>query len=266
MELVVERLRSTYGDLVAVDDVSLHVRAGQVVAIVGPNGCGKSTLLRSIARLHRPQRGKVLLNGEDLWALRPKEAARRVALLPQSPQAPEAMTVWDLVRFGRHPHQGLFHQWSKEDARACQAAMELTGTTRLAHRLLDQLSGGQRQLGWLAMVLAQETPVILLDEPTSMLDLGHQVEVLSLVRDLAARSGRMVIMVLHDLSAAARFADVLVAMRDGRVVAAGPPQLIVDADLVRQLYDVEADVLPAPGSGAPVVVAQPRRQPALSLV
>lgn len=266
MELVVEQLRSSYADVVAVDGVSLNVHAGQVVAIVGPNGCGKSTLLRSIARLHRPDRGRVLLDGEDLWALRSREAARRVALLPQSPQAPEAMTVADLVRFGRHPHQGLFHQWSREDARAVQTALELTGTTHLAHRRLDQLSGGQRQRAWLAMVLAQETPVVLLDEPISMLDLGHQVEVLGLVRDLAASSDRMVLMVLHDLSAAARYADVLVAMREGRLVAAGPPREIVDAQLVRQLYDVEADVLAAPGCGAPVVVAQPRRLPALSLV
>lgn len=263
MELVVEHLRACYDDVVAVDDVSLRVETGQVVAIVGPNGCGKSTLLRAIARLHRPARGRVLLDGENLWSLRPKEAARRVALLPQSPQAPEAMTVADLVRFGRHPHQGLFQQWSQEDARAVQAALELTGTTELAHRRLDQLSGGQRQRGWLAMVLAQETPVILLDEPISMLDLGHQVEVLCLIRELAAKSGRMILMVLHDLTAAARFADVLVAMRDGRLVAAGPPREIVSPELVRELYDVEADVLPAPGCGAPVVVAHQRRLAAL---
>lgn len=256
MELVVEGLRANYPGTVAVDGVDLTVAPGQVVAIVGPNGCGKSTLLRCIARLHRPEAGRVLVGGDDLWRMRPREAAHRVALLPQSPRAPEGLTVAGLVRYGRHPHQGLFRQWSRTDEQVVAEALTATGVTDLADRRVDQLSGGQRQRCWIAMVLAQQTPIVLLDEPTSALDLGHQVEVLELAREVA-RSGRTVVMVLHDLISAARYADVLVAMRDGRVVAQGSRE-VVDTALVRQLYDLEADVLSAPGDGAPVVVPRAR--------
>lgn len=255
MELVIERLRSSYMGFAAVNDVDLQVGSGQVAAIVGPNGCGKSTLLRSIARLHKPDAGRVLVGGADVWKMRPRDAARSIGLLPQSPQAPEAMTVADLVQYGRHPHQSLFRQWSKADEQAVLSALETTGTLDLADRRLDQLSGGQRQRCWVAMVLAQETPVMLLDEPTSALDLGHQVEVLSLVRTVAKAQGRTVVMVLHDLVSAARYADVLIAMRSGKIVATGAPRSIVNAALVRQLYDIEADILAAPSDGAPVVVA-----------
>ena len=265
--LETDRLTLAYGAGPSIiEDLDVRIPEGAVTAIIGPNGCGKSTLLRALARLLAPRGGAALLDGQAIHRLPTRVVAQRLGLLPQQAFAPEAITVEDLVRRGRYPHQGYFRPYSRDDEAAVNRALELAGMVELRHRPVDQLSGGQRQRGWLAMVLAQDTPVILLDEPTSMLDLGHQVEVLSLVRDLAAKSGRMVIMVLHDLSAAARYADVLVAMREGRVVAAGPPQEIVDADLVRRLYDIEADVLPAPGSGAPVVVAQPRRQPALSLV
>lgn len=256
MELVVEGLQAGYPGHLAVDGVDLAVPPGQVVAIVGPNGCGKSTLLRSIARLHQPRSGAVRVGDADIWRLRQRQAAHRVALLPQSPQPPEAVTVAGLVRYGRHPHQGLFRQWSREDETAVREALAATGTTRLAERRLDQLSGGQRQRCWLAMVLAQQTPVVLLDEPTSALDLGHAVEVLELVREVAA-AGRSVVMVLHDLASAARYADVVVAMNAGRVVAHGPAREVVDAALVRDLYGVEADILPAPGDGSPVVVPRP---------
>ncbi|SHG43103.1 ABC transporter ATP-binding protein [Streptoalloteichus hindustanus] len=256
MELVVERLRAGYPGFVAVDEVDLRIPSGQVVAVVGPNGCGKSTLLRALARLHRPESGRVLVGDADIWGLRPRQAAHRVALLPQSPRAPEAITVAGLVRFGRHPHQGLFRQWSREDERIVGESLAATGVADLAERRLDQLSGGQRQRCWIAMTLAQRTPVVLLDEPTSALDLGHQVEVLGLARSVAA-TGRTVVMVLHDLGSAARYADHLVAMRAGRIVAAGPPREVVDANLVRALYDIEADILRAPADGAPVVVPAP---------
>lgn len=266
VELVVERLKAGYpaGSAnkseparLAVRGVDLTIAAGQVVAIVGPNGCGKSTLLRAMARLHQPHTGTVQVGGDDIWQLRQRQAAHRISLLPQSPQAPEAVTVAGLVRYGRHPHQGLFRQWSREDERAVRAALTATGVTDLADRRLDQLSGGQRQRCWLAMVLAQETPVVLLDEPTSALDLGHAVEVLELVREVAA-AGRTVVMVLHDLTSAARYADVIVAMCEGTVVAYGPPREVVDAALVRQLYGVPADILAAPGDGSPVVVPRSR--------
>nr|WP_202540657.1 ABC transporter ATP-binding protein [Streptomyces sp. SID4937] len=231
----------------------MTVGSGQVVAIVGPNGCGKSTLLRCVARLHQPHSGRVFAGDADVWQLRQRDAAHRIALLPQAPQAPEAVTVAGLVRYGRHPHQGLFRQWSHEDEEAVTRALEATGTTGLADRRLDQLSGGQRQRCWLAMALAQETPIVLLDEPTSALDIGHAVEVLDLVREVAAQ-GRTIVMVVHDLAGAARYADTLVAMRAGRIVASGPPREIVDADLVRELYGIEAEILTATSDGAPVVV------------
>ncbi|MDQ0792592.1 ABC transporter ATP-binding protein [Streptomyces sp. B1I3] len=254
----VRALHAGYPGRPVVEDVDLTVRTGQVVAIVGPNGCGKSTLLRTIARLHRPDSGTVHIGGEDIWELNRRRAAHRVALLPQSPRAPEAVTVAGLVRYGRHPQQGLLRQWSRADEDAVRDALEATGTTELAAERLDRLSGGQRQRCWLAMVLAQHTPVILLDEPTSALDLGHAVEVMELVREVA-RSGRTVVMVQHDLAAAARYADLLVAMKDGRVVARGTPADTVDESLVKELYALDADILRAPGDGSPVVV--PRSGP-----
>lgn len=256
--LEVTALHAGYPGRPVVRNVGLTVPAGQVVAIVGPNGCGKSTLLRTVARLHRPGSGTVRAGGEDIWELSRRRAAHRVALLPQSPRAPEAVTVAGLVRYGRHPRQGLLRQWSREDENAVRDALAATGTTELAAERLDRLSGGQRQRCWLAMVLAQHTPVILLDEPTSALDLGHAVEVLELVRAVAA-TGRTVVMVQHDLAAAARCADLLVAMKDGRVVARGKPDEVVDEALVKELYGVDADILGAPGDGSPVVVPRVRR-------
>ncbi|MCW5249799.1 ABC transporter ATP-binding protein [Streptomyces sp. SHP 1-2] len=253
MELRTEGLIAGYSGRTVVNGVDVTVPSGRVVAIVGPNGCGKSTLLRAMARLHAPEAGRVLVGGEDVWRMRQREAAHRIALLPQSPQAPEAVTVAGLARYGRHPHQGLFRQWSRADELAVERALSATGTTGLAERRLDELSGGQRQRCWLAMALAQETPVLLLDEPTSALDIGHAVEVLDLVREIAA-DGRTVVMVVHDLAAAARYADSLVAMRDGRVVACGAPRDTIDASLVRELYGVDAEVLTAPSDGSPVVV------------
>ncbi|GAU66013.1 putative iron-siderophore ABC transporter ATP-binding protein [Streptomyces sp. NBRC 110611] len=252
-DLEVRALHAGYPGRPVVQDVGLTVPAGQVVAIVGPNGCGKSTLLRTLARLHRPASGTVRVGGADIWRLRQRQAAHLIALLPQSPRAPEAVTVAGLVRYGRHPHQGLLRQWSREDEAAVREALAATGMLGLATERLDRLSGGQRQRCWLAMVLAQHTPVVLLDEPTSALDLGHVVEVLELVRHVAA-SGRTVVMVQHDLAAAARYADTIVAMKDGRVIAQGPPRETVDAPLVKELYGLNADILQAPGDGAPVVV------------
>ncbi|WP_026328861.1 ABC transporter ATP-binding protein [Streptomyces sulphureus] len=255
--LEVAGLHVGYPNRPVVHGADVTVEAGQVAAIVGPNGCGKSTLLRSLARLHRPASGTVRASGVDVWALGRREAARRIALLPQSPLAPEGVTVSGLVRFGRHPHQSVLRQWSREDERAVREAMEATATVEFAGEPLARLSGGQRQRCWLAMVLAQETPLVLLDEPTSALDLGHVVDVLELVRDITA-GGRTVVMVLHDLSAAARYADTVVAMKDGRVLAQGPPAETVDSALVKELYEVEADVVAGPSDGAPVVVPRSR--------
>ncbi|MEU3222931.1 ABC transporter ATP-binding protein [Streptomyces sp. NPDC006976] len=255
--LEIRALHAGYPGRPVVADIGLAVPAGQVVAVVGPNGCGKSTLLRTVARLHRPASGAVLVDGADIWELSQRRAAHRVALLPQSPRAPEAITVAGLVRYGRSPHQGLLRQWSREDEQAVRDALDATGTTALAGERVDRLSGGQRQRCWLAMVLAQQTPLILLDEPTSALDLGHAVEVLELVRDVAA-TGRTIVMVQHDLAAAARYADRLVAMKDGRVIAEGAPRETVDEALVKELYGLETDILRAPVDGSPVVVPRGR--------
>uniref|UniRef100_UPI00351B6578 ABC transporter ATP-binding protein n=1 Tax=Endozoicomonas sp. Mp262 TaxID=2919499 RepID=UPI00351B6578 len=257
MRLSVDKLRVSYPDFVAVHDISLEVPAGKVAVIVGPNGCGKSTLLRTLARLHKPDSGEAAVDGKRVWNMKPAVAAKHIALLPQSPIAPEGITVRGLVQYGRHPHQGLFWQWTDADEQAVRQALVATGMEHLAARKLSQLSGGQQQRCWLATVLAQETPLVLLDEPTSMLDMGHQTEVLSLVRELA-KTGRSFVIVLHDLIAAARYADILIAMRDGKLVAQGKPSDIVTSELVRQLYDVDADVLKAPADGAPVVVPMAR--------
>ncbi|MGW0608394.1 ABC transporter ATP-binding protein [Streptomyces sp. NPDC002644] len=257
LRLEVQGLVAGYAGHRVVDGVDLSVPAGKVVAIVGPNGCGKSTLLRSVARLHEPESGTVRVGDEDVRRMKRRTAARRIGLLPQAPTAPEAVTVAGLVRYGRHPHQGLLRQWSREDEAAVRAALEATGTLELAGRRVDRLSGGQRQRCWLAVVLAQQTPVVLLDEPTSALDLGHAVEVLELIREVAA-AGRTVVMVLHDLALAARYADTVVAMKSGKVVAEGAPRDVVTAALVKDLYGIDADILTAPGDGSPVVVPAAR--------
>ncbi|HEV7826746.1 MAG TPA: ABC transporter ATP-binding protein [Mycobacteriales bacterium] len=241
-----------HGRRTVVDGMDLDLPPGQVTAIVGPNGCGKSTLLGGLARILAPRGGSVLLDGRALATLPTREAARRIGLLPQSAVAPEGLTVRDLVRYGRQPHQGLLRQWSRADALSVEEALAAAGVTALAERPLETLSGGQRQRAWIAMVVAQDTPVVLLDEPTSALDLGHQLEVLELVRALAAR-GRTVVMVLHDLGAACRSADHLVALLDGAVVAQGPPSAVVDPALVRRLYGVESVIVPDPTRGTPMV-------------
>ncbi|HAI12403.1 MAG TPA: Fe(3+)-dicitrate ABC transporter ATP-binding protein [Phycisphaerales bacterium] len=257
MQLQVNDLHASYSaNTPILKGVNMTADPGQVTIIVGPNGCGKSTLLRCIARLHRPERGTVMLDSENVWKIKPRQAAHRLSLLPQSPMAPEGMTVANLVQFGRHPHQGLFQQWSDQDQQAVTEALELTHLADLAHRRLDQLSGGQRQRCWLAMTLAQQTPLMLLDEPTSMLDLGHQVEVLNLVRKIASAGDRAFVIVLHDLIAAAQYADQLVTMRDGEIVCSGAPKEILTPELIRELYDVDVRILTSPDNQTPIIVAK----------
>ena len=235
-----------------IDALDLELPAGQVTAIVGPNGCGKSTLLASLARLHVPDRGTVLLDGHDIQRLPAREMAQRLALLPQETHAPEGLTVAELIRFGRQPHQSLFKQWSRDDRRVVDEALAAADLHALADRPLDAMSGGQRQRAWIAMAIAQQTPLLLLDEPTSALDLGHQLEVFELIRDLAA-AGKTLAMVVHDLVSACRFADYLVAMLDGRIVAAGRPSDVVTTALVRDLYGVECTLMQDPATGSPLL-------------
>lgn len=247
-----------YGDRVVVDGVDVAIPAGLVTVVVGANACGKSTLLRGLARLLQPRGGTVLLDGRDLHATPTREVARRLGLLPQSPLAPEGVTAGDLVARGRAPHQRWWQQWSAEDERAVTEAMAATDTAQLADRSVDELSGGQRQRVWLAMALAQETEVLLLDEPTTYLDLAHQVEVLELVAELNATRGRTVVMVLHDLNHAARYAQHVIAMKDGRVVAEGRPDEVVTEALVQEVLGLSCAVVPCPVSGRPLVVPRGR--------
>ncbi|MFD8250211.1 ABC transporter ATP-binding protein [Nocardia sp. NPDC059691] len=243
-----------YGDRVIVDGLSLTVTPGVVTTVIGPNGCGKSTLLRSLGRLLRPREGRVLLDGKAISTMKTKDIARVVGMLPQSPIAPEGLTVADLVARGRHPHQSWFRQWSGTDESEVTTALEQTGIADLAGRPLDELSGGQRQRAWISMALAQGTDILLLDEPTTYLDLAHSIEVLDLVDRLHADLGRTVVMVLHDLNLAIRYSDQLVVMRDGRVVAAGAPGEVVSVELLREVFDLDARVLEDPVSGRPMIV------------
>ncbi|MBF6338913.1 ABC transporter ATP-binding protein [Nocardia abscessus] len=243
-----------YGDRVVVDGLSLTIAPGVVTTVIGPNGCGKSTLLRSLGRLLRPREGRVLLDGKAISTMKTKDVARIVGMLPQSPVAPEGLTVADLVTRGRHPHQSWFRQWSGTDESEVTTALAQTGIADLADRALDELSGGQRQRAWISMALAQGTDILLLDEPTTYLDLAHSIEVLDLVDRLHADLGRTVVMVLHDLNLAIRYSDQLVVMRDGRVVAAGAPEEVMSVELLREVFDLDATVLEDPVSGRPMIV------------
>jgi len=249
-----------YDDRTVVHGVDVVVPAGRVTVVVGANACGKSTLLRGLARLLRPLGGSVLLDGRDLHRTPTREVARRLGLLPQSPVAPDGVTAGDLVARGRAPHQRWWQQWTDEDERAVRRAMEATGTTALADRLVDELSGGQRQRVWLAMALAQDTELLLLDEPTTYLDLAHQVEVLELVAALNDERPRTVVMVLHDLNHAARYADHVLALKDGMVVAAGPPSEVVTEALVSDVFGLSCVVVPCPVTGRPLVVPRGRER------
>jgi iron complex transport system ATP-binding protein len=249
-----EHLTLGYGELTVVDDLSLVVPPGRITAIVGANACGKSTLLRSMSRLLRPRSGQVVLDGREVHRTPARQLARTLGLLPQSPIAPEGITVADLVGRGRHPHQGLLSRWSTDDDRAVAEALEATETTALADRSVDELSGGQRQRVWIAMALAQQTDVLLLDEPTTFLDVSHQVEVLDLLTDLNRRRGTTIVMVLHDLNLAARYADHLVALAAGRVHAAGTPVEVLTEDCVRAVFGLDSRVVDDPTTGAPMML------------
>lgn len=252
--LVADGLTLGYGDRTVVDKLDLSVHTGVITTVIGPNGCGKSTLLRALGRLLKPKSGTVALDGKSIGRMRTKDVARTLGMLPQSPVAPEGLTVGDLVARGRHPHQSWIRQWSSDDEGEVAQALSLTGVADLADRPVDQLSGGQRQRAWISMALAQGTDILLLDEPTTYLDLAHSIEVLDLVDRMHAELGRTVVMILHDLNLAVRYSDQLIVMREGSIVAAGPPQEIITAKLLFDVFGLEASVISDPVSDRPLIV------------
>jgi iron complex transport system ATP-binding protein len=254
MTLAAHDLVLGYGGAPVIEQLSLEIARGKITVLVGANACGKSTLLRALGRLLRPLSGDVLLDGKAIASLSTREVARRLAILPQGPVAPEALTVRQLVAQGRYAHQRLLRRWSSEDEAALAGALEATGTSDLASRPVDQLSGGQRQRAWIAMALAQQTDLLLLDEPTTYLDLAHQVSILELVAELNARDGRTIVMVLHDLNQAARYADQVVALRAGAIVAAGPAAQIITEKTVRTVFDIDVRIIEDPVTGGPLCV------------
>lgn len=242
-----------YAGRTVIDGLDVSIPPGVITTIIGPNGCGKSTLLRTLTRLLKPARGTVVLDGEDIAGLRTRDVAKKLGLLPQAPVAPEGLTVADLVARGRHPHQSWLRQWSSDDADVVERALAMTGVADLADRPVDSLSGGQRQRVWISMTLAQGTDLLLLDEPTTYLDLAHAVDVLDLVDDLH-ESGRTVVMVLHDLNLATRYSDNLIVMREGSILAQGHPRDVITAELLYEAFGLRAQVIDAPVGNSPIIV------------
>lgn len=251
-----------YEQRVIAENLTVTIPDRSFTVIVGPNACGKSTLLRALSRTLRPAAGTVLLDGQDIHTLPARQVARTLGLLPQSSVAPDGITVSELVARGRYPHQGLLRQWSREDERVVEESMASTGVAELADRTVDELSGGQRQRVWIAMALAQRTPLLLLDEPTTYLDIAHQIEILDLCARLHEEQGRTLVAVLHDLNHAARYATHLIAMRAGRVVASGAPADVVTADLVEEVFRLPCRVIDDPETGTPLVIPAARARAA----
>ncbi|MFD7296819.1 ABC transporter ATP-binding protein [Streptomyces sp. NPDC059897] len=257
--LIADDVTLGYDQRVIAEKLSVEIPDNSFTVIVGPNACGKSTLLRALSRMLKPSAGRVLLDGSVIQSMPAKKVAKTLGLLPQSSTAPDGITVGDLVARGRYPHQGLLRQWSSDDERIVQESMASTGVAELAERYVDELSGGQRQRVWIAMALAQQTPLLLLDEPTTYLDIQHQIDVLDLCAELHEEQGRTLVAVLHDLNHAARYATHLIALREGEVIAEGAPKDIVTAELVEQLFGMKCQVIDDPETGTPLVVPAARK-------
>ncbi|MER5575245.1 ABC transporter ATP-binding protein [Streptomyces massasporeus] len=257
--LSAENVTLAYDQRVIAEQLSVEIPDQSFTVIVGPNACGKSTLLRALSRMLKPSEGRVLLDGNVIQSMPAKKVARTLGLLPQSSVAPDGITVADLVGRGRYPHQGILRQWSTQDERVVQESMRQTGVAELGDRYVDELSGGQRQRVWIAMALAQQTPLLLLDEPTTYLDIQHQIDVLDLCAELHEEQGRTLVAVLHDLNHAARYATHLIALREGRVIAEGAPKDIVTAGLVEEVFGLRCQVIDDPETGTPLVVPAARK-------
>jgi iron complex transport system ATP-binding protein len=249
-----KNLSLSYGDTLIIDELNLKIPKGEISVFIGANGCGKSTLLRSIARLLKPKSGAVILEGEAIAKLSTKEVAKKMAILPQSPSAPEGLTVLQLVKQGRYPHQSWLKQWSEEDEKKVNDALKATRLEDLKERTVDSLSGGQRQRAWIAMTLAQDTDVILLDEPTTYLDMTHQIEILDLLFELNEKKKRTVVMVLHDLNLACRYAHNIVALKDQKVYAQGKPEYVINCSLVKNVFGMDCEVTMDPLFGTPLCI------------
>ncbi|SDZ61806.1 iron complex transport system ATP-binding protein [Evansella caseinilytica] len=246
-----KKLTVGYNDRLLFKSLDLSIPRGQISVFVGSNGCGKSTLLRSVARLLKPVDGSVLLEGKDIHRMSSREAAKKMAILPQSPISPEGLTVHDLVKQGRYPHHSWLNRWSEDDTKKVNEAMKATGVEELRDRPVDELSGGQRQRAWIAMTLAQDTDIILLDEPTTYLDMTHQIDILDLLFELNEKHGRTIIMVLHDINLASRYAHNIIAIKDGKVFDQGLPETIITCDLIRSVFGMECQVSTDPLFGTP---------------
>lgn len=254
LDFQAQSLSLAYEDHEVIHELSLAIPSGQITALVGPNGSGKSTLLKGLARLMRPTYGAVYLDSQAIHRLPTKQVARRLAMLPQRPEAPDGLTVRELVAFGRFPHQGFFGVLTQEDDAKIDQALEITGIAALADQSLGELSGGQRQLAWVAMALAQDTQLLLLDEPTTFLDMAHQIEVLDVLKRLNQAHGRTIVMVLHDLNMAARYSSHMVVIREGKLLSQGTPWDIMQPEVLAAAFDVEATILRDPRSGSPICV------------
>ena len=257
--IVLDALSAGYGQTLIVDDINLTIPSGKMTVLAGANGSGKSTLLSTIARMLKPLGGCVRLDGQAIHQMPTKTVSRQLGILPQSPLTPEGLTVFELVSRGRYPHQPLFTRWRKEDDEAVNRAMRATGITDLAQQSVDTLSGGQRQRAWIAMVLAQETSIMLLDEPTTWLDISHQIDLLELLSELNRTQGYTLAAVLHDLNQACRYATHLIALRDGEIVAQGTPKEIVTPELIARIYGMRCMIIDDPVAGTPLVVPLGRR-------
>ncbi|PPA70123.1 ABC transporter ATP-binding protein [Jeotgalibacillus proteolyticus] len=243
-----------YGDSIIIEELDLKIPKGEISVLIGGNGCGKSTLLRSMARLLKPQSGEVTLNGKEINRYSTRKVAQQMAILPQSPTAPEGLTVLQLVKQGRYPYQGFLQQWSKDDETSVQRALQATGMEELQDRFVDELSGGQRQRAWIAMTLAQDTDIILLDEPTTYLDMTHQIEILDLLFELNEKENRTIVMVLHDLNLACRYAHNLIAVKDRTVYKQGRPEDVISCDMVRHVFHMNCQVTVDPLFGTPLCI------------
>lgn len=250
--ITTEKLDIAYDDDLIVESLDINIPHGKVTTIIGPNGCGKSTVLKAVGRILKPKNGMVYLNGDDIRTLSTKEIAKKMAILPQSPSAPSGLTVSELVAYGRFPHQKGFGKLTSEDKKIIQWALSVTKLTEFENREVDTLSGGQRQRVWISMALAQQTDLILLDEPTTYLDLAHQLEVLELLYDLNRRQGCTIAMVLHDLNLAARFSDYMIAIRSGKVIKHGTPEEVMTSEVLKEAFFIDAQVVHEPKTGRPV--------------